>query len=578
MNDCRSQQTTKIETNTCRNMAAKDISKIVLAGSAVCGILVLFYIYKRRSKSQEKDVSSTTKPSLEGKSTVKSDVDVKKPDIKLDVPKTSPTPKPESKIPQKIPTKVQQTKPTETKQPTSESKLPTASSPTKDVRAGGEPASKDATVIKDQTAVNQSSPVPQSEASNNRTEPQEIKEEQVVTNEAPPVPKSEASNNRTEPQEIKEEQVVTNEAPPQSSQNIPVVESKRPEEEKPEPVKSNEASQAPAADLEQDTIKSQASIVLTPKPAEDAAPIQNGTESSQSTRSSSTVLDVEKITKAIQQAKNTPNNIDKETVETLVSLLKQKDIELLQAALDSIVRLGAFSQNQILLRESGCIQELTLLLQVHATTARLGVQTSQNLLGPINNVIINMCMDIQNQARLEVCIPVLIDLITYEKSPDDVQLMSLKSLTNLSTTPSYHEQYIPALPRLFQMMDGNNTSIRLQAVKVLVNLSCNPEVLPDLLESKTPSSLFKYLEAQTDSILLLRVITLLVNMVSGVKEGKITETRLPSENNPANPQSLYTALFDSSNAEEIKRRVQGLCRHQTENVSKQAIRLFELIK
>ncbi|XP_050413251.1 armadillo repeat-containing protein 10 isoform X2 [Patella vulgata] len=550
MNDCRSQQTTKIETNTCRNMAAKDISKIVLAGSAVCGILVLFYIYKRRSKSQEKDVSSTTKPSLEGKSTVKSDVDVKKPDIKLDVPKTSPTPKPESKIPQKIPTKVQQTKPTETKQPTSESKLPTASSPTKDVRAGGEPASKDATVIKDQTAVNQSSPVPQSEASNNRTEPQEIKEEQVVTNEAPP----------------------------QSSQNIPVVESKRPEEEKPEPVKSNEASQAPAADLEQDTIKSQASIVLTPKPAEDAAPIQNGTESSQSTRSSSTVLDVEKITKAIQQAKNTPNNIDKETVETLVSLLKQKDIELLQAALDSIVRLGAFSQNQILLRESGCIQELTLLLQVHATTARLGVQTSQNLLGPINNVIINMCMDIQNQARLEVCIPVLIDLITYEKSPDDVQLMSLKSLTNLSTTPSYHEQYIPALPRLFQMMDGNNTSIRLQAVKVLVNLSCNPEVLPDLLESKTPSSLFKYLEAQTDSILLLRVITLLVNMVSGVKEGKITETRLPSENNPANPQSLYTALFDSSNAEEIKRRVQGLCRHQTENVSKQAIRLFELIK
>ncbi|KAK6175328.1 hypothetical protein SNE40_013816 [Patella caerulea] len=525
-------------------MAAKDISKIVLAGTAVCGILVLFYIYKRRSKSQEKDVSVTTKPSLEGKSTVKSDADVKKPDIKPDVPKTSPTPKPESKIPQKIPTKVQQTKPTETKQPASESKQPTASSPTKDVRAGGEPASKDATVIKEQTAVNQSSQAPKSEA-----------------------------------QEIREEQAVTNEAPQQSSQNIPVVESKPPaEEEKSEPVKLNDASQAPAADLEQDTIKSQASIVLTPKPAEGTAPIQNGTESSQSTGSSSTVLDVEKITKAIQQAKNTPNSIDKESVETLVSLLKQKDRELLQAALDSIVRLGAFSQNQSLLRESGCIQEVTSLLQIHATTARLGVQTSQNLLGPINNVIINLCMDIQNQARLEVCIPVLIDLITYEQSPEDVQLMSLKSLTNLSTTPSYHEQYIPALPRLFHMMDGNNASIRLQAVKVLVNLSCNPEVLPDLLESKTPSSLFRYLEPQTDSILLLRVITLLVNMVSGVKEEKITKTRLPSENNPANPQSLYTTLFDPSNAEEIKRRVHGLCRHQTENVSKQAIRLFELIK
>ncbi|ESO90489.1 hypothetical protein LOTGIDRAFT_233771 [Lottia gigantea] len=533
-------------------MASKDITKVVLAGTAVVGLVVIYYLYTKRSKLQDGDKKQGTK--TKEKSPVK--IPQTQTADKQDVPEKKPElgqtkPKPESKIPQKIQSKAQGVvKPSLSEGSPAVSK-PELTHHQDDIKAGGETV----TINKKDQEIQNTEPVKKTELS------AEQPKEEIVS----PVVEKKKESTATPVAAVQP-------VPPQPSTV-----------EQQQLIQESDRQVYNAHNSQEVSIKSEASIILNSPPVSQqtvttinkTSSTENSTESPVKTdengieappqAASKPGLDVERITQAIQLANSNPGSIDKETLDTLVMLLRQKDIPLLQASLDCIVRCGAYSQNQSLLRESGCIQELTILLQIHAVAARTGSETSQKLLGSLNNAIINLCMDIQNQARLEVCIPVLIDLITYERSPEDVQLMSLKSLTNLSTTPSYHDQYMVAIPRLYSMMDGINSSIRLQAVKVLVNLSCNPEIIPALLESKTPRLLLKCLEPQTDSILLLRVVTLMVNLVSCIKEGKITEEQLPALDNPANAGTIYMTLFGENESAELKMRIQNLTRHSTDN-------------
>lgn len=86
--------------------------------------------------------------------------------------------------------------------------------------------------------------------------------------------------------------------------------------------------------------------------------------------------------------------------------------------------------------------------------------------------------------HLQDCIPALIDFATATNSPESVQLSSLQALTNLSTTSDNHQPYTKVIQQLYEALDQASPAIQQQALKVLVNLSTNPDMVPHLLAAK----------------------------------------------------------------------------------------------
>ena len=82
------------------------------------------------------------------------------------------------------------------------------------------------------------------------------------------------------------------------------------------------------------------------------------------------------------------------------------------------------------------------------------------------------------------CVPTLVDLTLEDETGESVHMSSLQALTNLSITSQYHGHYTRLVQRLYELVDTNKHSIRLQALKVLVNLSTNPELVPHILAAK----------------------------------------------------------------------------------------------
>ena len=87
------------------------------------------------------------------------------------------------------------------------------------------------------------------------------------------------------------------------------------------------------------------------------------------------------------------------------------------------------------------------------------------------------------------CVPMLVDVALEEETGESVRLSSLQALTNLSVMDHHHNHYTRIIQKLYDFLDGQNSGIRLQAAKILVNLSCNPELVPHMLAAKVRSSL-----------------------------------------------------------------------------------------
>jgi hypothetical protein len=81
-------------------------------------------------------------------------------------------------------------------------------------------------------------------------------------------------------------------------------------------------------------------------------------------------------------------------------------------------------------------------------------------------------------------IPTLIT-IANDSTDTSVQLSSLQALTNLSVTPTYHAPYTRTIQSLYEQLDRHRgNSLRIQILKLLVNLSVNATMVPHLLAAK----------------------------------------------------------------------------------------------
>ena len=80
--------------------------------------------------------------------------------------------------------------------------------------------------------------------------------------------------------------------------------------------------------------------------------------------------------------------------------------------------------------------------------------------------------------------PTLVDIALEEETGEALCLSSLQALTNLSVTSDHHGHYTRVIQKLYDFVDEGQLGIRLQATRVLVNLSCNPDLVPHMLAAK----------------------------------------------------------------------------------------------
>ena len=84
----------------------------------------------------------------------------------------------------------------------------------------------------------------------------------------------------------------------------------------------------------------------------------------------------------------------------------------------------------------------------------------------------------------QACVPTLVDISLDKDTGETVCLSSLQALTNLSVTPDHHGHYTRLVSRLYEFFSEESTGLQLQALKILINLSCNPDMVPHLLAAK----------------------------------------------------------------------------------------------
>ncbi|XP_061628903.1 armadillo repeat-containing protein 10 [Phyllopteryx taeniolatus] len=128
------------------------------------------------------------------------------------------------------------------------------------------------------------------------------------------------------------------------------------------------------------------------------------------------------------------------------------------------------------------------------------------------NALNNLCMNIQNQEQLKVYVPQVLELIEMSPVNSDLQLGALRLLTNLSVTDKHQHLLKDSVTLLLSLLVVGDSTLQVQTLKVLVNLSSNPDIMDDIVQAQAPASVMLLFDAQTASAVLLRLLTFAGNL------------------------------------------------------------------
>ncbi|XP_052781045.1 uncharacterized protein LOC128217736 [Mya arenaria] len=288
----------------------------------------------------------------------------------------------------------------------------------------------------------------------------------------------------------------------------------------------------------------------------------------------------EEITEALTATQTPESGLTERNAEVLTGLLTYDDIHLKHAAVQGIANSAAFTKNQITLREAEVLPRLSKLLELQRMSLWLRHAGSDTAVNTTINAITNMAINPENNTQLETCVPTLVDISLDADTGLATRLSSLQALTNLSAEGEHHGHYTRLVQQLYTLLTKSwDPALRLQGLKILVNLSCNPDMVPHLLAAKAPEGLLTLLDpAKTDEGLILRFITFLDNVVQVKQDRHITPSSLPSTDKAASPETMYSALLGLGNVADLKNKVFLLFKHTNNEVRQHANRIYNSLK
>ncbi|XP_059152221.1 uncharacterized protein LOC131938275 [Physella acuta] len=330
---------------------------------------------------------------------------------------------------------------------------------------------------------------------------------------------------------------------------------------------------------EVDDSKEPSTEVETSEAAKLDPPVQEAVQSLETIESSVPVANVEsvEISKVLDKCQNSPMNVTKAEIFSLVDQLRQDSPVLQGTVLDSLVRIAAFTQNINSIRESGCPSEITRQIQKYCKSFADGDSGTETLLVSTSQVLTNLSMDPKTQQELGDSVPALIDLLLHDNLNDNIRLNALRPLINLSTENTYQDSYKRFIPTLFAMLDSGSHMVKVQSLKVLVNLSVNEELVPYLLAAKAPEKLLELLDRPSQNDVILRAVTMLANIHSVIDQNKLTAISLPVDEKVESPETLFMKLTGLDLVSNLRSKVFRLTRHDDEDICYQASKLYKYI-
>lgn len=193
--------------------------------------------------------------------------------------------------------------------------------------------------------------------------------------------------------------------------------------------------------------------------------------------------------------------------------------------------------------------------------------------------IANMAVDVDNEIILKKTIPLIIRRL--DSSIDLESIVSLQALTNLSLniTPSQITTFLPAIPPCLNRL-WHKGEVNLHSLRLLVNLSCCPDLVPNILASKSVTGLLSIFDTDKEDV-LMRAITWLLCMSSAVEALGIHYDQIaPLNNDPFKNTNytLYHSLYGTKGKAELENKIKELIQHKNPEISNKGSRLLETLR
>ncbi|XP_076331623.1 uncharacterized protein LOC143236866 [Tachypleus tridentatus] len=252
--------------------------------------------------------------------------------------------------------------------------------------------------------------------------------------------------------------------------------------------------------------------------------------------------------------------------KSLVTLLYSDDDEVLVKVLTTISNCAAFTVNQDHFADTGCF----LILRDLIVSPIPPVQVSSV------QAISNLAVNSQNQALLQPCVPVLLRYATDPEAGAYLRALSLTALANLALEEVTVTPYKGKLHSLFELLEEGNT-IKIQALKLLNNLSCSPDMIPFLLASKCPplSDMLDINKNGRD--VTLRLLTFLENVTALAAKQSLRVQDLPVDDKAPSPETFYSTIFGHLGKDAISKKMVTLSATGDEEISTHAQKLYEML-
>ncbi|XP_078688191.1 armadillo repeat-containing protein 10-like [Branchiostoma floridae x Branchiostoma belcheri] len=256
----------------------------------------------------------------------------------------------------------------------------------------------------------------------------------------------------------------------------------------------------------------------------------------------------------------TSNSLSSSQVAFLFALLRSENPGVVERTLRTISNLAAFTSNQNVMRESGLLKAVVDTLQRSDDSPGIQACCCQALS--------NLAMNVENQPVVRSCLPFVVSKLVRSAKNDATTLPSLNLLTNMTVLDDHHHHVYPAAPKLLQLSvkEEEASTVQLQSLKVLVNLSCNQTSIETLLHSPVPPQFLALIQS-TIADVQLRVLTFVANVVS-FQDDEVLSCDFAAD-------SLQALLYGSGGRRrDIYTMVLKLTKHPSEDIRKQASRVL----
>ncbi|XP_067915352.1 armadillo repeat-containing protein 10 isoform X1 [Heterodontus francisci] len=252
-----------------------------------------------------------------------------------------------------------------------------------------------------------------------------------------------------------------------------------------------------------------------------------------------------------------PNALEQQHLQVVLGLLQgTSDASTRELALVTVGNSAAFTVNQNLIRNLGGHSVIANCLFDEVTSVKVKAM----------NVLNNLSMNIANQEELKIWIPQILEILETTTLNSELQVAGLRVLTNISVTNDYHLTMINSIPHFLKLLGAGTESIKVQVLKVLVNLSANPDLTHELLCAQAPLSFLLLFDSCVNKEVLLRLLIFVANLKENLN------LLLDSVRYEYDVKSLHSVLF--GNPTPFSHKVSTLMLYQDNEVKQQVARII----